>query len=105
MSASVFGRAAEPIVIDVWSDVVCPFCYLGHAVLEEAVAQFPHGSAVEIRYHSFQLNPGFKPGQAIRADDYLASQVHLPKEQIAASHAQLTSRGASPAWTTASRTC
>lgn len=94
MSASVFGRAAEPIVIDVWSDVVCPFCYLGHAVLEEAVAQFPHGSAVEIRYHSFQLNPGFKPGQAIRADDYLASQVHLPKEQIAASHAQLTSRGA-----------
>ncbi len=92
MSTSVFGRAAEPIVIDVWSDVVCPFCYLGHAVLEESVAQFPYG--VEIRYHSFQLNPGMKVGQSIRADDYLAAQVHLPKEQIEASHAHLTERGA-----------
>jgi predicted DsbA family dithiol-disulfide isomerase len=94
MSASVFGRAAEPIVIDVWSDVVCPFCYLGHAVLEEAVEQFPHGSAVQIRYHSFQLNPGFPAGESVLADDYLATQHGMPKAQIEASHAQLAARGA-----------
>lgn len=94
MSSSVFGRAAEPIVIDVWSDVVCPFCYLGNAVLKEAVDQFPHGSAVQVRYHSFQLNPGFPVGEAVLADDYLAQQYGMPKAQIEASHAQLSARGA-----------
>ena len=94
MSAGAFGPAAEPIVVDVWSDVVCPFCYLGHAVLHEAIEQFPYGSSVQVRYHSFQLNPGFPPGEAVLADDYLAQQHGMPKEQIEASHAQLAARGA-----------
>jgi predicted DsbA family dithiol-disulfide isomerase len=94
MSASVFGKAAEPVVIDVWSDVVCPFCYLGHAILDEAIQQFPHGSAVEVRYHSFQLNPGFPVGEATLADDYLAKSYGMPKAQIEGSHAQLAARGA-----------
>ncbi|GID28355.1 DsbA family oxidoreductase [Paractinoplanes brasiliensis] len=94
MSAGVFGRAAEPVVIDVWSDVVCPFCYLGNAVLKEAIEQFPHGSSVEVRYHSFQLNPGFPAGDAVLADDYLARSYGMPKAQIEGSHAQLAARGA-----------
>ncbi|HET6482745.1 MAG TPA: DsbA family oxidoreductase [Actinoplanes sp.] len=94
MSESVFGRAAEPVVIDVWSDVVCPFCYLGSAVLKQAVEQFPHGSSVQVRYHSFQLNPGFPAGDAVLADDYLAQQYGMPKAQIEGSHAQLAARGA-----------
>ncbi|WP_250008068.1 DsbA family oxidoreductase [Actinoplanes sp. M2I2] len=94
MSASAFGPAAEPIVIDVWSDVVCPFCYLGNAVLKEAVEQFPHGSSVQVRYHSFQLNPGFPAGEAIPADDYVAQHHGFPKAQLDASHAQLAARGA-----------
>ncbi|MEU4239813.1 DsbA family oxidoreductase [Actinoplanes sp. NPDC026619] len=94
MAASVFGRAAEPVVIDVWSDVVCPFCYLGHAILDEAIEQFPHGSAVQVRYHSFQLNPAFPVGKATLADDYLAENHRMPKAQIEASHAQLAARGA-----------
>jgi predicted DsbA family dithiol-disulfide isomerase len=94
MSASVFGRAAEPIVVDVWSDVVCPFCYLGHATLEEAVEQFPHSSAVQIRYHSFQLNPGFPAGQTMLADDYVVQHHGVPKAQFDASHQQLAARGA-----------
>ncbi|MCY1145040.1 DsbA family oxidoreductase [Actinoplanes sp. Pm04-4] len=94
MSASVFGRAAEPILIDVWSDVVCPFCYLGNAILKEAIEQHPHGSSVQVRYHSFQLNPGFPVGEAVLADDYLAQQYGMPKAQIEASHAQLSARGA-----------
>jgi predicted DsbA family dithiol-disulfide isomerase len=85
---------AEPLVVDVWSDVVCPFCYLGHAVLAEAVEQFPHGSSVQVRYHSFQLNPGFPAGEATLADDYLVAQHGMPKAQVEASHAQLAARGA-----------
>ncbi|MFC3992398.1 DsbA family oxidoreductase [Actinoplanes siamensis] len=94
MSASAFGPAAEPIVVDVWSDVVCPFCYLGDSVLRQAIEQFPHAGAVRVRYHSFQLNPGFPAGEAIKADEYLARNHRMPIAQVEASHAQLSSRGA-----------
>jgi predicted DsbA family dithiol-disulfide isomerase len=94
MVANVFGPAAEPITIDVWSDVVCPFCYLGDTVLQQAIEQFPHGSAVRVRYRSFQLNPGMPAGEAILAGDYLAQHHHMPAAQVAASQAQLAARGA-----------
>lgn len=42
--------------IDIWSDVVCPWCYIGKRRLEQALADFPH--PVEITWHSFQLDPG-----------------------------------------------
>lgn len=93
MAASVFGKAAEPIVIDVWSDVVCPFCYLGDSTLQQAIEQFPHASSVEVRYHSFQLNPGFPVGEAILADEYLAKNYRMPAAQLEASHAHLASQG------------
>jgi predicted DsbA family dithiol-disulfide isomerase len=83
----------EPVVVDVWSDVVCPFCYLGHATLEQAVRAFEHGDQVEIRYHSFQLNPTFS-GAAISADDYVSTLHGVPKAQLDASHEHLTARGA-----------
>jgi len=45
--------------IDVWSDVVCPFCYIGKAALDQAVAQT--GAKVEIVHRAFRLQPGEKP--------------------------------------------
>ena len=42
--------------IDIWSDVVCPWCYIGKRRLEKALAGFPH--EVEVVWHSFQLDPG-----------------------------------------------
>lgn len=41
--------------IDIWSDVVCPFCYLGKRRLERALASFEHANEVEIYRHSFEL--------------------------------------------------
>jgi len=41
--------------IEIWSDVVCPWCYIGKRRLERALADFPH--AVEVAYRSFQLDP------------------------------------------------
>jgi predicted DsbA family dithiol-disulfide isomerase len=43
--------------IDVWSDVVCPWCYIGKRRLESALAGFEHGDEVEVVWHSFQLDP------------------------------------------------
>lgn len=43
--------------IEIWSDVVCPWCYIGKRRLEAALAQFPHRDEVEIEWRSFQLDP------------------------------------------------
>lgn len=46
---------ATSVTIDIWSDIICPFCYLGFKKLEKALQDFPH--AVSIQWHSFQLYP------------------------------------------------
>ena len=43
--------------IEIWSDVVCPWCYIGKRRLEKALDDFPHADDVEIVYRSFQLDP------------------------------------------------
>ena len=43
--------------VDVWSDVVCPFCYIGKRRLEAALAGMPRGESVEVVWHAFQLLP------------------------------------------------
>jgi predicted DsbA family dithiol-disulfide isomerase len=44
--------------IEIWSDVVCPWCYVGKRRLESALADFPHRDEVEVVYRSFELDPG-----------------------------------------------
>lgn len=43
--------------IEVWSDFVCPFCYIGKRRLEQALEQFPHKDDVEVEFKSFELDP------------------------------------------------
>ncbi|MCW2793411.1 MAG: oxidoreductase [Nocardioides sp.] len=43
--------------IEIWSDVVCPWCYIGKRRLETALAGFPHADEVEVVYRSFELDP------------------------------------------------
>ena len=43
--------------IDIWSDIVCPFCYVGKRNLELALAEFEHRDEVEVVWHSFELDP------------------------------------------------
>lgn len=47
--------------IDVWSDLVCPWCAIGNRRLERALEQFPHREAVEVVWHSFELDPSAPP--------------------------------------------
>ena len=44
--------------IDIWSDVVCPWCYIGKRRLEAALADFEHADRVEVVWHSYLLDPG-----------------------------------------------
>jgi predicted DsbA family dithiol-disulfide isomerase len=43
--------------VDIWSDVVCPWCYIGKRRFEAALAGFEHRDEVELTWHSFQLDP------------------------------------------------
>jgi predicted DsbA family dithiol-disulfide isomerase len=60
-----------PLVIDVVSDVVCPWCYIGKRQLESAVQmlaeQHPEIEAPQVRWHPFQLNPDLPPGGMSRS--------------------------------------
>ena len=49
--------------VDIWSDVICPWCYVGKARFEKALDSFPHRDEVEVVYHSFELDPGSPRGQ------------------------------------------
>lgn len=60
--------------IDVWSDVVCPWCYIGKRRLEKAIEGFEHGEDVEVVYHSFQLDPSTPRDTTELAIDGLAQR-------------------------------
>jgi predicted DsbA family dithiol-disulfide isomerase len=45
--------------VDIWSDVICPWCYVGKARFEHALSSFDHRGEVEVIYHSFELDPGY----------------------------------------------
>ena len=48
--------------VEVWSDVVCPWCYIGKRRLESALERFPHRDQVEVVWRSFQLDPSVPEG-------------------------------------------
>jgi predicted DsbA family dithiol-disulfide isomerase len=43
--------------VDIWSDIVCPWCYIGKRRFEAALAKFSHAADVEVTFHSFELDP------------------------------------------------
>ncbi|MBR8745105.1 DsbA family protein [Nocardiopsis sp. MG754419] len=75
--------------IEVWSDIVCPWCYIGKRRLERALASFEHADEVEIVWRSFQLDPGFPQGVSEPVYDTLAKKMSAPREQVKAMTAQV----------------
>lgn len=47
----------EKMKIDIWSDIACPYCYIGKRKLEQALSEFSHADEIEIVWHSYELNP------------------------------------------------
>ncbi|KHD74370.1 DSBA oxidoreductase [Actinoplanes utahensis] len=76
--------------IDVWSDVVCPWCYIGKRRLETALSTFEHTGRVSVRWHSFQLDPTIPAGHREPVQQMLAKKVGAPAAQVRAMTAQVT---------------
>jgi predicted DsbA family dithiol-disulfide isomerase len=49
--------------VDIWSDVICPWCYVGKARFEHALSSFAHRDEVDVVYHSFELDPSYPKDQ------------------------------------------
>ena len=60
--------------IQVWSDIMCPFCYIGKRRIEGALANFPYKDKVTIEWKSFQLDPNFKASETDNMIDHLAKK-------------------------------
>ncbi|HTE00381.1 MAG TPA: DsbA family oxidoreductase [Mucilaginibacter sp.] len=58
--------------IEIWSDVMCPFCYIGKRRFEDALQQFAHKDEVEVEWKSFQLNPDMQTDPSLNINQYLA---------------------------------
>lgn len=70
--------------IDVWADLVCPWCYLGKRRLESALSSFEHADKVDVRWHSYQLDPTVPAGETGETSmGHLAAKLGWPDEQVA----------------------
>jgi len=80
--------------IDVWSDLVCPWCYIGKRRLERALAEWPHAEQVEIVHRSFQLNPSAPMGTTTSRRDYLRAKYAWTPTEAAGIDADMERRAA-----------
>lgn len=58
--------------VEIWSDVMCPFCYIGKRKFEQALAKFPQKDNIEIVWKSYQLSPDMKTDPSKSINQYLA---------------------------------
>ncbi|MBL0155111.1 MAG: DsbA family oxidoreductase [Chitinophagaceae bacterium] len=77
--------------VEIWSDIVCPFCYIGKRRFEKALASFSQKDKVEVVYRSFQLDPDMKPEKGVSVNQYLANRKGIPPEQAKEMNEYVTS--------------
>jgi predicted DsbA family dithiol-disulfide isomerase len=73
MESTADVAASTRLTIDVWADVLCPWCYVGEQRLSTAIEQSSHASDIELKIHTFQLDPT-APTQVTPTLGYLAEK-------------------------------
>ena len=76
--------------IDIWSDIVCPWCYVGKRRFEKALAGFDGRDGVEIVHRSFQLDPRSPRGQTFDRKQMLQQKYGWSTIQVQQADAQMT---------------
>ncbi|HWM11384.1 MAG TPA: DsbA family oxidoreductase [Solirubrobacteraceae bacterium] len=80
----------SPLAVEIWSDVVCPWCYVGKRRFEKALEGFAHRDDVEVTWRSFELDPQAPPQREHTSAEHLASKYGLSLEQAEGTNAQMT---------------
>jgi predicted DsbA family dithiol-disulfide isomerase len=77
------------MLIEVWSDVVCPWCFIGKRRLEKAIAKLPTGSKIEVKHRAFQLQPDIKETKPTSI--HLSEKYRVSPAQVEAMQANVCS--------------
>lgn len=79
--------------IEIWSDVMCPFCYIGKKNFEHALEKLPFKEEVEVEWKSFQLDPTLEPSETKTTAEYFREKKGFPEEQAKQMTAQVIQMG------------
>jgi predicted DsbA family dithiol-disulfide isomerase len=78
------------VEVEIWSDVACPWCYIGKRRFEAALAEFEHRDDVRVRWRSFELDPEAPSEREGDRAEHLARKYGMTLEQACAAERQLT---------------
>ncbi|MFF2249349.1 DsbA family oxidoreductase [Streptomyces sp. NPDC058142] len=81
--------------VEIWSDIACPWCYVGKARFEKALAAFPHRDGVEVVHRSFELDPTRAKGDSGLVIPMLAQKYGMTEDQAQAAERNLGENAAS----------
>lgn len=84
----------KKIQVEIWSDILCPFCYIGKRRLEKALATFEHADEVEVKWRSFELDPEANPTPGVNQYARLASKYGKSEEWARQMSANMTDMAA-----------
>ena len=80
--------------VEIWADVVCPWCYLGKRYFERALDSFDHRDAVQVVYRSFELDPAVPRGVTTPTAEMLAQKYRMTPDQARQAQRQMEQRAA-----------
>ncbi|MER7920927.1 MULTISPECIES: DsbA family oxidoreductase [unclassified Streptomyces] len=80
--------------VEIWSDIACPWCYVGKARFEKALAAFPHREDVEVVHRSFELDPGRAKGDVESVLTMLTRKYGMSEAQAEAGEDNLGAQAA-----------
>jgi predicted DsbA family dithiol-disulfide isomerase len=88
----VAARKSEEcaVKVEIWSDVVCPWCYLGKRHFEEALSQFGHADQVQVEWRSFELDPDAPTQVGRPLNELLQRKYGMTQEQAVAANERMT---------------
>jgi predicted DsbA family dithiol-disulfide isomerase len=77
------------VTIDIWSDVMCPWCIIGYSQLRQGLASLTGEIEAEVRWHAFELNPDM-PAEGEERQSHIARKYGRTPEQMAAARSQMS---------------
>jgi len=80
--------------VEIWSDIVCPWCYIGKRRFEQALARYEGATTVDVTWRSYQLNPAQPKGDTRSHDVYLSQKTGRTLEEVRAGDERLTALAA-----------
>jgi predicted DsbA family dithiol-disulfide isomerase len=80
--------------VDIWSDIVCPWCYIGKRRFEQGLGEFDHRDQVEVVYHAFELDPSIPAGEGTPILELLSAKYHLSAKQARDAEASVAAKAA-----------